>query len=149
MAQPFEISTQGVNKTEIDLSLPGSMIISADDSARFKPAAFVEPLESILKKLKNEHALVLNPLRLILLTAELGNAVTRWQRALGVPEAGVSQQPEGLAVAKSMSWGTDEQTARSIIILADYIANGIGANNPIAVSTLAHELGHVHAGSLP
>jgi hypothetical protein len=144
MEQPIQTSMREMNKTEIDVSPPGSLMISADASTSVKPVTCVEAFDRTLLRIRNEHALVLGPLRLILLTAELGNAVRRWQRALGLPEAGVSQQPEGVAVAKSMSWGTDEKSARSIIILADSITAGIVANNSIAISALAHELGHVH-----
>lgn len=38
---------------------------------------------------------------------------------------------------KTMSWGTDEESARSIIILVDYLPAGVTANNPVAVTTIA------------
>jgi hypothetical protein len=138
------MSTRKVDKAEIDASPPGSMTIRADSSARVKPANCAQSLNQMLESMQSEHALVLNPLRLILVTGEVGNTVVRWQRALGLPEAGVSEQREGVAVAKHMSWGTNEKSARSIIILADYIAGGIAASNSVAMATLAHELGHVH-----
>ncbi|MGP8174232.1 MAG: hypothetical protein ACLP7O_06745 [Terracidiphilus sp.] len=144
MEQPDETSKRGTDKAAIDASLPGSMTISADASARVAPADFEEALGRLFQSMGNDHALVLSPLRLVLLTAELGNAVGRWQSALGLPKAGVSQQPESVAVAKTISWGRDEESARSIIIMADYIAASIIANNTLAISTLAHEFGHVH-----
>jgi hypothetical protein len=56
----------------------------------------------------------------------------------------VSQHPEGAAVAKTISWGRDEGSARSIVILADYLAAGFIAKTPIATYGLIHELAHVH-----
>lgn len=143
MEKQIQASMREMNKTEIDSSSPGSLTITADASS-IRPVGCVDVLGRILLRIRNEHALVLGPLRLILLTAELGNAVRRWQCALGLPESGISQQPEGIAVAKHISWGTDEKSARSIIILTDSIAAGMVVGNTIAISTLAHELGHVH-----
>lgn len=132
------------DKAAIDASLPGSITISAEASARVEASAFGDALLRLIQRLQNEDGLVLSPLRLVLVTRELGNAVIRWQRALGLPEAGVSQHPEGGAVAKTLSWGVDAESSRSLIILADYMAAGVVANNSIAIATLAHELGHVH-----
>jgi hypothetical protein len=144
MEQSDETSTREPDKAAIDASQPGSMTISADASAHVQASAFGDALLRLLQRIQKEDALVLSPLRLVLLTAELGNVVSRWQRALGLPEAGVSQQPEGTAVGKTMSWGRDAESARSLIILADYMAAGIVMNNTVAISTFVHELGHVH-----
>lgn len=144
MEVPDKISTLEMDKSAIDGSLPGSMMISADVSARVEPSAFREAFLRLLERIQNDGVLLVSPLRAVLLTAELGNAVRRWQRSLGLPESGVSQQPEGNAVAKTMSWGRDAESARSLIILADCIAAGIVVNNSVAVATVAHELGHVH-----
>lgn len=144
MEQPNEITTHEPDKAAVDASLPGSMTISADASARVQSSAFGDALLRLLQRFQNDDAIVLTPLRLVVLTAELGNVVSRWQRALGLPEAGVSQQPEGAAVAKTMSWGSNAESARSLIILADYIAAGVVANNSVAITTVIHELGHVH-----
>jgi hypothetical protein len=144
MEQPDKTSTQPPDKAAIDAAPPGSMTIHADASARVQASAFGEALLPLLQRIQNENALVLSPLRLVLLTAELGNMVSRWQHALGLPQAGVSQQPEGTAVGKTMSWGRDAESARSLIILADYIAAGVVASNSVAITSLIHELGHVH-----
>ena len=144
MEQPDDTSTHEPDKAAVDASPPGSLTISADSSARVQSSAFGEALSQLLQRFQNEDAIVLTPLRLVVLTAELGNVVSRWQRALGLPEAGISQQPEGTAVAKTMSWGRDAESARSLIIMADYMAAGVVASNSIAISTLVHELGHVH-----
>lgn len=53
---------------------------------------------------------------------------------LGLPEAGVSQQPEGTVVGKTMSWGRDAESARPLVILADYMAAGVVMNNTVAIS---------------
>lgn len=143
MEQPDETSTHEPDKAAVDASLPGSLTISADSSARIQSSAFGEALSPLLQRFQNEDAIVITPLRLVVLTAELGNVVSRWQRALGLPEAGISQQPEGTAVAKTMSWGKDAESARSVIIMADYMAVGVVANNSIAITTVIHELGHV------
>ena len=144
MERSDETSMHEPDKAAIDASQPGSMTITADATARVQSSVFGEALSRLLQRIQKEDKLVLSPLRLVLLTAQLGNVVTRWQRALGLPEAGVSQQPEGIAVAKTMSWGRDAESARSLIILADYMANGVIANNSIAISTVIHEFGHVH-----
>jgi hypothetical protein len=138
-----ETSRQETDKAAVDASLAGSITISTDGCA-IDPAAFWQALLPLLQSMQNEDRLALKPLRLVVLTAKLGDTVGRWQRALGQAEAGVSQQPEGSAAAKTMSWGTDEESARSVVILADYIAAGVIANNSIAIATIAHELGHVH-----
>lgn len=85
----------------------------------------------------------LSPLRLILLTPELHNRAKDWQRQLGKPEAGVSQQAEGEVGGKTMSWGVDRSSARTIILLSDVLAAGAVLDMPAAVSTVAHEFGHV------
>ena len=134
---------QEIGKAAVDASPIGSMTISTDGCA-IDPAAFAQVLAPLLEKMQKEDGLALNPLRLVVLTANLGDTVGRWQRAMGLAEAGVSQQPGGIAAAKTMSWGTDEESARSIIILVDYLTAGVTANNSVAVTTIAHELGHVH-----
>ena len=98
----------------------------------------------LFQRIQNEHALRLSPLRLVVLTAELGEAASRWQRALGLLEVGVSKQPEWNPVAKTISWGSDEECARSIILLTDFMAAAAVMNKSVAVTTIAHELGHVH-----
>src|ERR1017187_3536143 len=80
----------------------------------------------------------------ILVTANLGDAANYWNRVLGLPEAGVSNQPEGSVAGKHISWGSDKESARSIIILADGVAVGVAAFLSVAVPSVMHELGHVH-----
>ncbi len=113
-------------------------------SARVQQAAVADPLLRLCQRVQEKHALLLNPLRLVVVTAELGETVSYWQRALGLPEAGVSKQPEGVVAGKYISWGSDQESARSIIILDVGIAAGVAAGEPLAVATVVHELGHVH-----
>jgi hypothetical protein len=56
----------------------------------------------------------------------------------------MSNQAEGIAVDKNLSWGITEESARSIIILTDMMAAAAVADNALAVTAPAHELGHVH-----
>lgn len=46
----------------------------------------------------------------------------------------MSQQPEGTVVGKIMSWGRDAESARPLVILADYMAAGVVMNNTVAIS---------------
>jgi len=80
---------------------------------------------------------------MILLTPELGSRVRDWQRKLGLPEAGISEQPEAGGVAKTLTWGTNEVSARAIVLLSDLIGGAAIADNSLANSVVIHELGHV------
>ncbi len=144
MGQSEETKDKVVDKTTIDSSQIGTLTISTDASVHIQTDAADEALWRLYQKIQDDCALILNPLRLILITANLGEIVCRWQSALGLPESGLSSQPEGFAMGKTLSWGDDQESARSIIILSDGIAAGIIANISVAISTLAHELGHVH-----
>jgi hypothetical protein len=93
MEQSDETSTREPDKAAIDASQPGSMTISADASAHVQASAFGDALLRLLQRIQKEDALVLSPLRLVLLTAELGNVVSRWQRALGLPELQLASAP--------------------------------------------------------
>jgi hypothetical protein len=55
----------------------------------------------------------------------------------------VSQQEGGVVGGKTMSWGEDGNSARAIILLNDALAAGAVLDMPAAVSTVAHEFGHV------
>src|ERR1035441_10529792 len=105
------------------------MTISFHSSARCsEPAVVAKSLLGLVQRVQTEHALLLNPLRLILVTANLGEAVNFWNRELGLPESGVSNQAEGSVVGKHMFWGTDLESARSIVLLADGLAVGVAAD---------------------
>src|SRR5260370_25032422 len=105
------------------------------------PAVIPNSLGELVVRMGNAAPpLVLWPLRHILVTANLGDAVNTWNRFLGLPEAGVSNQ----AVGKHLSWGNDLESARSVIILTDGAAVGVARGVLIAVTTVIHELGHVH-----
>jgi hypothetical protein len=132
------------DKAAIDASERGSLMISADLSSRVSPSAAREIFVQLQERVEQRNGLVLSSLRCVLLTAELPDAVRHWQRVLGLPESSVSQQPEGNAVAKTFSWGRDLESARSLIIVADYIAAAAAANNSVAIATIVHEFGHVH-----
>ena len=144
MAESSESGNSPVDKAAVDASPPGSITFSAEPPACVGPAAFAEAFQRLVERVQSQHTLALSPLRLVLLTPHLGDAAARWQHDLGLSIAGVSKQAEGVAVGKTMSWGSDEEFWRSIIILADYMGAGLVADNQIAVATVAHELGHVH-----
>jgi hypothetical protein len=145
MERPQKPTPCGMDKAQIDLSPQGiDVIIQSWPSAAPEPTVGAESFYGLVRCVENQHALLLMPLRLILVTANLAEAVNCWNRALGLPETGVSKQPEGVVAAKHMSWGTSKESARSIIILPDYIAAAIALDAPAATATLIHELGHVH-----
>jgi hypothetical protein len=139
-----EISLPPVDKAAIDASQAGSWLIYAERAQVVSSEDFSNTVDRILDRWE-EHGtfLDLSPLRLVLLTPELHNRVKDWQRYLGRPEAGVSQQEEGEVGGKTMSWGTDRSSARTIILLSDVLAAGAVLDMPAAVSTVAHEFGHV------
>ena len=141
----LERTAREIDKAQIDASTPGSMTISLHSSARCpEPAVVAESLLQLVQRAQREHDLMLDPLRLILVTANLGEVVNSWNRELGLPESGASSQAEGVAVGKHLCWGNDGDSARSVIIIADYIASAATAGVPIAAATVIHELGHIH-----
>lgn len=141
----LERASREIDKGQVDASPPGDITVSLHSSARCsQPNAVAESLWELVGLMESEHALLLKPLRLILVTAGIGDAVNHWNRALGLPESGVSQHPEGVVAGKHMSWGESAESARSIIILPDYIAVAVAANDSTARATVIHELGHVH-----
>jgi hypothetical protein len=139
-----EISLPLIDKAAIDVSEEGSWLICAERAQIVSAEDFSNTADRILGRME-EHGtfLDLSPLRLILLTPELHNRAKDWQRHLGRPEAGVSQQEEGVVSGKTMSWGVDRNSARAIILLSDVLAAGAVLDIPAAVSTVAHEFGHV------
>ena len=147
MEQLPEVPKIEIDKAFIDASPPG-IDITIDSSARTggqDPRVIAESLHRLLQRMGNEQPpLLLQPLRYILVTANLCEAVNYWNRALGLPEAGVSSQPEGSVAGKHMSWGNDRESARSIIILADGVAVGVATDLSLAITTVIHEFGHVH-----
>jgi len=123
---------------------PAPASCSISGTGEHSPEAIAQALVGLIDRVQTESHLNLQPLRLIQVTANLGEAANFWNRALGLPETGVSQQPEGVVAGKHMSWGTSKESARSIIILPDYVAAAIALDAPAATATLIHELGHVH-----
>lgn len=104
-----------------------------------------QAVAAIIQGIGEEHDLDLTALRTIIVTAQLDDTVRHWQRELGEPEAGVSNQSEGGAAGKTLVWGTGAgDDTYSVILLQDYIAVAAVLRNPVAVGCLAHELGHVH-----
>jgi hypothetical protein len=93
MEQSSEATT--LDKAAVDASLPGPVTISTDSSAHVELSTFADAFSCLFQRVQGEHGLVLHPLRLVLVTADLGNVTRRWQRAVGQPESGASEQPEG------------------------------------------------------
>lgn len=132
------------DKAAIDAAEEGSWLIFAERAQIVSAENFSITVDRMLEQMeKHGTFLDLRPLRLILLTPELHNRAKDWQRQLGKPEAGVSQQAEGEVGGKTMSWGVDRSSARTIILLSDLLAAGAVLDMPAAVSTVAHEFGHV------
>jgi hypothetical protein len=99
-----------------------------------------QALFRLVDRVQSECHLLLQPLRLIVVTENLGEAANFWNRELGSPEAGVSDG----AVGKYISWGNDLDSARSIVILPLGISHGVASGLSIAITSVIHELGHVH-----
>jgi len=138
-------TTRPIDKKAIDEALPGSLTISAELSVRVDSKAFWEWLSHFMEQARTQGvSLALAPLRLVLLTRDLSAAAKSWQLQLGKPQAGTSEQPEGVAVAKTFFWGEDENSARAVVMIGDHIAYGAMNGDSLAVSTVVHELGHVH-----
>ena len=139
-----DISLPLVDKAAIDAAEEGSWLIFTERAQIVSAENFSNTVDRILGRMeKHGTFLDLSPLRLILLTPELHSRAKDWQRQLGKPEAGVSQQAEGEVGGKTMSWGVDRSSARTIILLSDTLALGAVLDMPAAVSTVAHEFGHV------
>jgi hypothetical protein len=140
----IENAQRRINKMDVDGSAPETVMISADAPARIRPDVAAPVISELCQRIQDENTLQLRPFRLILLSANLNEATNFWEQELGLPQVGVSNQAEGVAVGRNLSWGSTEESARSIIILTDTMAAAAMAGNALAVTTLAHELGHVH-----
>jgi len=140
----IEEEPQPIDKTMIDASEIGSYQIYSERAELVSPEGFSNAIERILDRME-EHGTDsdLTPLRLILLTPKLHDRVKDWQRQLGRPEAGVSQQEEGVIGGKTMRWGVDEKSARTIILLNDELVKDAIMDMSAAVSIVVHEFGHV------
>jgi hypothetical protein len=140
------MSDGAINKSTIDAA-PRGITLSIHSSARLgdlQPAVVADALGRLIQRVTTEHVVDFSPLRLVLVTGELGEEVTRWQRALGMPVSGVSNPPGGTVAGKHMSWGNDRESARSIVILPDHIAGAVALDIQFAIATIVHELGHVN-----
>jgi hypothetical protein len=115
----IEGTQHAVSKADIDASAPESVIVGADASARVQLPEAAPVLSQLCQRIQNENTLQLSSFRLILVTRNLAEAASLWEQALGLPPMGVSNQPEGVAVAKKISWGGTQESARSIIILTE------------------------------
>jgi len=133
-----------IDKAAIDASEEGSWLIYSERPHIVSAEDFSNTVELMLGQME-EHGthLDLRSLRLILLTPALHDRVKDWQRQLGTPEAGVSQQEEGVVGGKTMCWGKDRNSVRTIILLDDVLAAAAVLEAPTAISTVAHEFGHV------
>jgi len=124
------------DKKAIDDAPAGSITISAEPSARVDLKAFWEWLSRYLERVRAQGiSLALVPLRLVLLTNDLGASVKYWQSQLGEPQSGTSEQPEGVAVAKTFFWGEDESSARAVVVIGDHIAYAAMNGYSLAIST--------------
>lgn len=55
----------------------------------------------------------------------------------------MSQQPEATVGGKTIRWGANEESARTVVLLYDALAAAAILGNGVALSTVAHELTHV------
>jgi hypothetical protein len=88
-------------------------------------------------------------LRLVVIAGNLGDEVKRWQRQLNEPVRGVTSEPHGEAVGKTLTWGDGEpERTYAVIVLDDGIARGLVRDDPLCALILRHELAHVGFGLL-
>ncbi|TCL38881.1 hypothetical protein EV210_103365 [Anaerospora hongkongensis] len=84
------------------------------------------------------------PLRLIEVVSNFEEEVFRWQRELGKPE-NISSGHGGEVSGKVLKWGSgDYETTYAVIILPDWVGNGLVLGHPIAKGILVHECAHVY-----
>ncbi len=102
-----------------------------------------EAIERLYTSVKEEYDLILEPLRLVIITGAFQDEAARWQQQLNQPE-GTSASAEGVAVAKTLNWGTEVPGVYSVIIMEEGLASGLLDQDPTATATFVHELAHVH-----
>ena len=135
-----EVEQANIDKAFIDAYPPGIRIVFNSGTGDHSSQAIAHAIQGLVDRVRAERHLVLQPLRLILMTANLAEAANFWNRELGLPEAGVSDG----AVGKHMSWGNDVESARSVVILHAGIAIGLVSGLSMATTSVIHEFGHVH-----
>jgi hypothetical protein len=140
MSQPDQVEEATIDKNFIDAYPQGMRIVLNASTGEHSPQTIADALQDVVDRVCTERCLALQPLRLILVTANLSEAANFWNRELGLPEAGVS----GGAVGKHFSWGVDLASARSIVLLHVGIAIGLVSGSSVARATVVHEFGHVH-----
>lgn len=135
-----KVEEANVDKAFIDAYPPGTRIVFNSGTDEHSSRAIAQALVGLIDRVQTESHLLLQPLRLIQVTANLGEAANFWNRELGLPEAGVSDGAAG----KHISWGNDLESARSIVMLRPDIAVGLVSGFSKASTTVIHEFGHVH-----
>jgi hypothetical protein len=140
MGQLEQVDEANIDKKFIDAYPHGVRIVLNASTGEHSASAIADALQGLIDRVSTESYLALQPLRLILVTADLAEAANFWNRELGLPEAGVSMGAAG----KHFSWGTDLYSARSIVILPVSIAIGLVRGSSVASATVIHEFGHVH-----
>jgi hypothetical protein len=96
-----EVEEANIDKAFIDARLPGIRIVFNSGSGEHSPQTIADALLGLVDRVHTESGVILQPLRLILVTANLAEAANFWNRELGLPKAGVSAG----AVGKHISWG--------------------------------------------
>jgi hypothetical protein len=128
-----------IDKAFIDASPSGFHVVTPG-VGDYSHEDINQALFRLVERVQSECHLLLQPLRLTLVTESLGDAANFWNRELGSPESGVSDG----AVGKHISWGSDLDSARSIVILSLGVSHGVASGLSIAIATVIHELVHVH-----
>jgi hypothetical protein len=85
-------------------------------------------------------------LRLLHFTSSMDDTVRYWQDQLGLPVNGVTAlaEGEGEVAGKHFIWGDGKpETTHAIVVLSDFVLKGLASGEGSALSTLAHEIGHV------
>lgn len=106
----------------------------------------LERINDTLVKIVEGTGIKIGCLRLIHVTSFMDETVRYWQIQLGLPVNGVTAlaDGEGEVAGKHFMWGGGRQEATyAIVILSDAVLDGISRGLDPAISTFAHELGHV------
>ncbi len=137
-------SVEAIPLGQLQFSLPASPFWSIEENQQ-KLAAKIQVLWHGIQDWGLSGCLAL---RHVCATENFLDEVNRWQQSLGEP-TGATQTPSAVAVGKTITWGDGSENATfSVIILFAQIAEGIEAENPLAVGLFVHELAHTHTDAL-
>lgn len=142
------------NKETVEEIPFGGMTISLTNcvSPQWREQQVLDKLSGVIQQIKadiNDKAPFCELTRLIIITADFGEEVTKWQHLLNLPVL-TSTDSNAEAVAKTLVWGDGlPKTTYPIIIISEAIAIGLMDDNNsslqlLSKGILAHEFGHTH-----